>query len=292
MSTMTFLPIFDRQGRFSTLKASVLLAVILPGLWIGWRLAFDQMGAKPITAALHETGLWSVRLLLVTLLITPLRAITGQNRLIQIRRMLGVSALAYAIVHFGLYIFDLKIDLVKVASEIVLRFYLTLGFVALLAMAALGATSFDSSIRKLGADRWNRLHSLIYPLALLTLWHGALQSKIDASEHLLMTGLFLALMGARFLRRQKALTPLWLFALALGTALATSLVEYAWYALATGLPAGRILAANLEVDLAPRPAHIAGLIALALPILALATRWFSLGPKPRYSEANQRGVTG
>lgn len=292
MSTMTFLPIFDRQGRFSALKASVLLAVILPGLWIGWRLAFDQMGAKPITTALHETGLWSVRLLLVTLLISPLRAITGQNRLIQIRRMLGVSALAYAMIHFGLYIFDLKIDLVKVATEIVLRFYLTIGFIAFAAMTALGATSFDSSIRKLGSERWNRLHSLVYPLALLTLWHGALQSKIDASEHLVMTGLFLALMGARFLRRQNALTPLWLFALALFTALATSLVEYGWYALATGLPAGRVFAANLSWDLAPRPALIAGLLALGLPLTAWATRWFSSAPKPGYSGTRQRGVTG
>ncbi len=111
-----------------------------------------------------------------------------------------VSALAYALIHLGLYVFDLKFDLVKVASEIVLRFYLTIGFMALLAMAAMGATSFDSSIRRLGAERWNRLHSLIYPLALLSLWHGALQSKIDASEHIVMTGLFLALLAARFMR--------------------------------------------------------------------------------------------
>ncbi|WP_284176776.1 ferric reductase-like transmembrane domain-containing protein [Rhabdaerophilum sp. SD176] len=292
MSRMTFMPVFDRQGRFSSLKAAVLIAVILPGLWISWRLAAGQMGAKPITAALHETGLWSVRLLLVTLLITPLRAMTGQNRLLQVRRMLGVSALAYALIHLGLYVFDLKFDLVKVASEIVLRFYLTIGFAALMAMAAMGATSFDSSIRKLGAERWNRLHSLIYPLALLTLWHGALQSKIDASEHIVMTGLFLALIGARFLRRQGKLTPLWLLGLAIATALATSLVEFGWYALATGFPAGRVFAANLSWDLAPRPALIAGLLALSLPLTAWATRWFSSVPKPGYTGARQRGVTG
>lgn len=292
MSRMIFMPVFDRQGRFSPLKAAVLLAVLLPGLWIGWRLATGQMGAKPITAALHETGLWSVRLLLVTLLITPLRAMTGQNRLLQVRRMLGVSALAYAMIHLGLYVFDLKFDLVKVASEIVLRFYLTIGFVALMAMAAMGATSFDSSIRKLGAENWNRLHSLIYPLALLALWHGALQSKIDASEHLVMTGLFLALIGTRILRRQGRLTPLWLLGLAVATALATSLVEHGWYALATGIPAGRVFTANLMLELAPRPAHIAGMVALALPLVALAAPWFSSGPKPRYSGTRQRGATG
>ncbi|MCZ8374254.1 MAG: ferric reductase-like transmembrane domain-containing protein [Beijerinckiaceae bacterium] len=292
MTSLAFLPVFDRQGRFSALKAAVLIAVILPGLWIGWRLAAGQMGAKPITAALHETGLWSVRLLLVTLLVTPLRALTWQNRLLQVRRMLGVSALAYALIHLGLYVFDLKFDLVKVASEIILRFYLTIGFAALMAMAAMGATSFDSSIRRLGAERWNRLHSLIYPLALLTLWHGALQSKIDASEHIVMTGLLLALMGARILRRQGKLTPLWLLGLAGVTAMATSLVEYAWYALATGLPAGRVFAANLMLELAPRPAHIAGMLALTLPLVAWTAPWFSSAPKSRYSGTRQRGVTG
>lgn len=292
MTTLLFPPLFDRQRRFSPLKALTLALCLLPGLWIGWRLATGGMGAKPITAALHETGLWSVRLLLLTLLITPLRAMTGQNRLLIIRRMLGVSALAYALIHLGLYVFDLKFDLVKVASEIVLRFYLTIGFLALLAMAAMGATSFDSSIRKLGAERWNRLHSLIYPLALLSLWHGALQSKIDASEHIVMTGLFLALLGARFLRRRGWLTPLALLGLAVVTALGTAAVEYGWYALATRVPADRVLAANLMAELAPRPAHIAGLITLLLPIVAWLTPRFSSRAKARYSDTSQRGVTG
>lgn len=292
MTALLFPPLFDRQRRFSPLKALTLALCLLPGLWIGWRLAAGQMGAKPITAALHETGLWSVRLLLLTLLITPLRAMTGQNRLLIIRRMLGVSALAYALIHLGLYVFDLKFDLVKVASEIVLRFYLTIGFIALLAMAVMGATSFDSSIRRLGAERWNRLHSLIYPLALLSLWHGALQSKIDASEHIVMTGLFLALLAARFLRRRGWLTPLALLGLAVVTALGTAAVEYGWYALATKVPADRVLAANLMVNLAPRPAHLAGLITLVLPIVAWLAPRFSSRGKARYSDMSQRGVTG
>lgn len=282
----------DRQGRVSSLKLATLLAVVLPGLWIGWRLATGTMGAKPITLALHETGLWSVRLLLLTLLISPLRAMTGQNRLLLIRRMLGVSALAYAVIHLGLYIFDLKFDLAKVASEIVLRFYLSIGFVALLWMAAMGATSFDRAVRKLGAVRWNRLHSLVYPLAILSLWHGALQSKIDASEHIVMTGLFVALMGARLLRRVGMLRPLPLLGLALAVPAATALIEYAWYALATGVPAARVFAANFMPELAPRPAHWAGMIALALPLIAWTAPWFSSSAKPRYTEGRHSGATG
>lgn len=281
----------DRQGRVSSLKLATLLAVVLPGLWIGWRLATGTMGAKPITLALHETGLWSVRLLLLTLFISPLRAMTGQNRLLLIRRMLGVSALAYAVIHLGLYIFDLKFDLAKVASEIVLRFYLSIGFVALLWMAAMGATSFDRAVRKLGAVRWNRLHSLVYPLAILSLWHGALQSKIDASEHIVMTGLFVALMGARLLRRVGMLRPLPLLGLALAVPAATALIEYAWYALATGVPAARVFAANFMPELAPRPAHWAGMIALALPLIAWTAPWFSSAAKPRYTEGRHSGAT-
>lgn len=292
MATLIFPPLFDRQRRFSALKALTFLLVMLPGLWIGWRLATGGLGAKPITAALHETGLWSVRLLLLALLVTPLRAITGQNRLLLIRRMLGVSALAYALIHLGLYVFDLKFDLVKVASEIVLRFYLAIGFVALLWMAALGATSFDNAIRRLGAEKWNRLHSMIYGIAVLSLWHGALQSKIDASEHIVMTGLFFALMGARWLRKRNGLKPWPLLGLAVATAIATAGIEFGWYALATGVPPGRVFMANFMPELAPRPALLAGLIALALPMIAAGATWFSSRPPTRYSGGTQRGATG
>lgn len=259
----------DRQGRFAPLKAVTLALVLLPGLLAGWWLATGQMGAKPLTATLHFTGLWAVRLLLVTLAITPLRLITGLGKLLSIRRMLGVAALGYTLIHFGLYILDQKFDLARVGLEIVLRFYLAIGFLSLLAMAALGATSFDSSIRRLGAARWNRLHALVYPLTLLGLWHGALQSKIDVSEHAIMTGLFLVLMGARGLRRLgQPLDPARLLGLALAGALATIAIEAAWYALVTGVPAARILAANITPGLQPRPALVVGMLSIGLPVLA------------------------
>ncbi len=131
----------DRKGEFSPLKAITLALVCLPGLWVAFKLASGTMGAKPIEAALHETGLWSVRLLLITLAITPFRLITGYNRIILIRRMLGVAAFAYLVIHFGLYLFDQKFDLWRVASEIVLRFYLTIGFVGLVAPSTRAASS-------------------------------------------------------------------------------------------------------------------------------------------------------
>ncbi len=282
------LPWNDRKGQFSPLKAITLALILLPGFWVAGKLATGAMGAKPVEAALHETGLWSVRLTLVTLAITPLRVITGQNRLILIRRMLGVSALAYALVHFGFYLFDQKFDLWRVASEIVLRFYLTIGFVALLGLIALGATSTDGMIRRMGAEAWNRLHRLVYPLAILGYWHGALQSKINASEHVVMAGLFLALMGvralnARTIKKRLPMTPATLLGLAGLAMVATAGLETLWYALATGIPAGRVFDANFMPDLMPRPALVVGGIALALPAAALFTKWLPSTRPARYS---------
>lgn len=265
-----FLPWLDRKGRFSPLKGLALVCVIGPGVWIGWHLAAGTLGPKPINAALHEIGLWSVRFLLLTLAITPLRVISGENRLISIRRMLGVAGFAYAMIHLVLYAADLKFDLGRVASEIVLRFYLAIGFVALLGLLALAVTSTDSAIRRLGAVRWNRLHSLVYPIALLALWHGALQSKIDASEHIVMAGLFSGLMAVRWMRGRVAITPASLLLLTLLTAIATLAIEMLWYGLATGVAARRIFEANFVLALQPRPALVVGMIALSLPVLAFA----------------------
>ncbi|HRE20687.1 MAG TPA: protein-methionine-sulfoxide reductase heme-binding subunit MsrQ [Rhabdaerophilum sp.] len=264
------MPWFDRQGRFSLLKFVVFVGVIAPGLWIGWSLNAGLLGPKPINAALHEIGLWSVRFLLVTLAITPLRLITGQNRLILVRRTLGVASFAYAAIHLVFYIVDLKFDLVKVTSEIVLRFYLLIGFVSLTVLLVLAATSTDGMIRRLGAARWNLLHSAVYPVALLALWHGALQSKIDASEHVVMTGLFLVLMAIRAMRGRVALNVLSLFLLAVLGAAATLVVEMLWYGLATGVPAQRIFEANWMLALQPRPALVVGMITMSLPVLSLA----------------------
>ncbi|OYU47684.1 MAG: sulfoxide reductase heme-binding subunit YedZ [Rhizobiales bacterium PAR1] len=271
----------DRKGQFSPLKAATLALVCLPALWIAFRLASGMLGAKPIEAALHETGLWATRLLLITLAVTPCRLITGQNKIVLIRRMLGVAALVYTLIHFSLYIVDQRFDLIKVASEIVLRFYLTIGAISLIAMTALGVTSTDGMIRRMSALAWNRLHFLIYPLTLLGLWHGALQSKINVSEAAVMTGLFLALIGVRVMRRRFEMGVLPLIGLVLLSVIVTAGLEAAWYGLATGIPPERIFAANLMIDLQPRPALVVGMIASVLPLLALLSRWLPGTRPPR-----------
>jgi methionine sulfoxide reductase heme-binding subunit len=102
---------------------------------------------------IHATGLWSVRFMLITLAITPIARMLDFSRLLLVRRIVGIAALAYALTHLGLYIADQKFVLAVVVSEIALRFYLTVGFLAVIGLAALVATSTDESVRRLGR-RW------------------------------------------------------------------------------------------------------------------------------------------
>jgi sulfoxide reductase heme-binding subunit YedZ len=274
------LPWNDRLGRFAPMKALALAGVIAPGLWIAGHWLNGTLGAKPLEVALHETGLWAVRLLLVTLAITPFRLITGWGKLLQIRRMLGVSALIYVLIHLSLYVIQQKFVVLTILSEIALRFYLTIGFVGLVMMLALGLTSTDSMIRRMGAAKWNRLHKLVYPLSFLAIFHGALQAKINVNEEVIQIGLFAILMTVRVMRGRVTLGFWPLFALVVVAVPFAAGIEALWYGLATGIPWRRVLDANMMLALAPRPALWVGIIALSLPLASLLSQLgFSRGKR-------------
>jgi methionine sulfoxide reductase heme-binding subunit len=237
-------PWLDRSGQFSWLKMSVFIGILLPGAWAVFIWAFGQpaqsstpsplgnvaggTNAMPVTAALHLIGLWSVRFLLITLAITPLRRIGGWPRLVTFRRMIGVAAFAYVAIHFTLYVVQQNYRLIFVATEILLRIYLTIGFVTLLGLLVLALTSTDSAMRRLGGKRWQRLHYLVYPLTMLGLAHFFMQSKINVSEPVLMSGLFLWLMLYRAAYRWNG--------------------ERAWYQFATGIGGERIWKAAFDLS--------------------------------------------
>ena len=260
-------PWLDRAGRLSPLKLGCFLAVIAPGLYVLAQALAGTLGVRPVTEAIHQIGDWTIRLLIITLAVTPLRRVAQFPRLIIVRRMLGLASLAYAAIHLSLFALDQKFDLVHVGAEIVLRFYLLLGFIAFAGLCALGWTSTDASVKRMGAAAWNGLHKLVYPIAILGLVHFALQSKRDVSEAMTLAGIFILLMLARRLDGRGTASPLAFLGLAVVAALASALAEAAWYGVSTGIAPLPILLANLDPDMLPRPCwwvFLAGIVLAAL----------------------------
>lgn len=257
----------DRSGRFSWLKTSVLVLVLIPAVLTAYALWQNDLGPLPYKEALHRIGDWTIRFLVLTLALTPLQRILGWPKLALIRRMLGVTTFAYALAHLCLYVVNEKFDLAFVASEIAKRFYLTIGFTALVGLCLLAATSTDWAVRKLGRN-WKRLHLIVYGIAALALFHYFIQSKIDVSQAVLWTGFFLLLMSYRVaIKMRLPLTPFVLLGCALAAALLTAAVEFAWYGLATGVDPFRVLKANLVFAYGLRPAWIVLITGLAVAIL-------------------------
>jgi sulfoxide reductase heme-binding subunit YedZ len=259
-------PWLTRAGRFSWTRLLMLVSAIAPGLVLLWLLETGQLGAEPWKAAAKESGGWAIRFLLVSLAVTPLRFIGDWPKALTFRRMLGLVALGYAVLHLLMYAGHMAWDLREVATEILLRFYLTLGFLVLLGLAVLGWTSTDGWQARLGR-RWKALHRGVYALAAFGILHQFLQAKSRADDAVLMAGIFLFLMGWRLLPGRWRAAPLALAGVALASAAGAALVEFAWYGATTSLPAARILAANLDPASGLRPAH--GVLGLGLVVAVL-----------------------
>lgn len=270
----------DRRGRFSALRLAACLLAAAPGLWIGYQAVTVGLGPRPYEAATHETGLWTLRLLLVTLALTPLRRITGWTRLAGIRRLLGLTVFTYAALHLTLYIGDQGWNFGQAASEILNRIYLTIGFITVGGLTLLAATSNDAAIRRLKL-RWHHLHRIVYGLAALGILHFFMQSKLEATEASVMMGFWLLLMGYRLAHRFGAplntplAGPIALAAVAILTAVTTAALEATWYGVATGIPWQAVLNANLTLTAAPRPALIALAVGLAVALLPMLMQFFA-----------------
>ncbi len=245
----------ERSGRWSPVKIGAFVAAVLPAFWVAYQAATDDLGARPVTEAIHQAGDWALRFLLITLAITPAQRILHYPRIILARRTLGVASAAYAILHLSLYVLDQHFDLFKVASEIVLRIYLLIGALALTGLIALASTSTDDAIRRLGAQRWNALHRVIYGIALLAAVHFFIQSKLDIYQPVLMAGFLIWLLAYRSLyRRNGEVTPLHLLLLAGAAAVVTAAGEAMLYMFTSGVDARRVLLAHFDVDMEVRPA--------------------------------------
>jgi methionine sulfoxide reductase heme-binding subunit len=270
------MPWTDAAGRFSGLKLAVLILLCVPAAMVAWRYAGGTLGARPINAAVHEIGNWTLRLILISLAVRPARAILQWPRVMQLRRMVGVAAFAYAAVHLMLYAADEAFDFRKVAVEIVLRIYLTIGFAGLLILTALAITSTDGMTRRLGGRRWRRLHQLVYAAALLAVIHFFMQTKAAVDEPWVMAGLFgwlMAYRAAAWRATGRGGVPDWLSGtLAVGAGVATAMGEAVYYWMKHGVEPVRVLAADLDFGAGARPAWIVAAICLAVVLAGLARK--------------------
>jgi methionine sulfoxide reductase heme-binding subunit len=242
----------DRRGNLSPVRVAALAFLLMPVGIALWNADAIAHGARPLNDVIHRAGFWMLMFILSTLAITPLRRITRFSQLIDVRRMLGVGAFVYGVAHISLYTADQVFDLVKVASEIVQRVYLTIGFTALVGLATLAATSTDAMVRRLGALRWQHLHYAVYGIGVLALIHYFQQTKADVSVPTFTAGVFAWLIGYRVvvkLRRVRGeLSTPALVGLSFAVAGLTFIAEAIGIAIVFNAPPLLVLQANLDFD--------------------------------------------
>lgn len=192
------------QRLIRILKALLFLICLLPlgKLLLGaFGIAGFSLGANPVEELIHGCGIWGLNFLLITLAVTPVRKMTGQAWLLRFRRMLGLFAFFYVLMHFLVYAgLDQHFDLAVIVEDIAERPFITLGFTALLLLLPLAATSNRAMMRRLG-QRWQKLHRLVYPIAILGVWHFYWQVKLDTLEALIYASILVILLGYRLFVR-------------------------------------------------------------------------------------------
>ncbi len=154
------------------LKILAFLAALGPAAWLGWAAWNGDLGANPIETITWETGIWTLRLLVCTIAVTPVRRVTGWNDLIRFRRMLGLFAFFYGSLHFLTYIWLDKFFAVdEIVKDVYKRPFITVGFTGLTLMVPLALTSTAGMIRRLGGKLWRRVHRLVYAVAVAGVVH-------------------------------------------------------------------------------------------------------------------------
>jgi sulfoxide reductase heme-binding subunit YedZ len=196
----------DQRYRF-VYKPLVFAASLLPLAWLlcgafGW-FGFS-LGADPVKKLEHACGKTALNFLMLTLMVTPVRQLAGLPHVVRLRRMLGLFAFFYVLLHFTVYVvLDLELNFHTLTADIAKRPYITIGFTGLLMVVPLAVTSTNGMMRRLGR-RWQKLHRLVYVIAILGVWHFYWQVKRDIREPLLYAGALAVLLGYRWLRARAA----------------------------------------------------------------------------------------
>ncbi len=186
------------------IKAATFVACLAPLALLVWRGLHHGLGANPIEYITRSTGWWTLAFLLITLTVTPLRRLTNLNWLLRLRRMLGLYAFFYASLHFTTYFWlDQFFDFPAILKDIAKRPFITVGFTAFVLLVPLAATSTNTMVKRLGAQRWQRLHRLVYVIATLGVVHFWWLVKKDVTEPVTFAVLLAVLLGARLAWRAR-----------------------------------------------------------------------------------------
>jgi methionine sulfoxide reductase heme-binding subunit len=260
----------DGTHGFSWLKAGTFALMLLPAIWLIDQVATEQFGPVPLGGMTFWSGVWATAILLLALAITPMATILRWRRLLIVRRMIGVTALAYTVAHLIIY-FALRLwNFAHIAHEMATRLSLILASVATIGLIALGATSPDAAVQRMGAQGWQRLHNAIYLIAALALVHFLLSPDIYPEQYLL-SGLFFWLMVWRMLdRRGRGTDARALAVLAVAAGLFTALLEALWIWAYHRYAPVRTLANNFTLDLGIAPAWQVLGLGLLMAAAALA----------------------
>lgn len=188
------------------IKPAVFLAGLGPFAWLIYNAFWGDLGVNPVETITNHTGIWTLRLVVATIAITPLRWLTGFNPVILLRRMIGLFAFFYGTLHFMTYfILDHSLQFDGLWDDVVKRPYITAGFTAFVLMIPLALTSTQGWIRRLGGRRWNLLHKLIYVTAAAGVLHYFWKVKLDTTNpiyYAMIVGVLLAVRVAYGLRRR------------------------------------------------------------------------------------------
>jgi methionine sulfoxide reductase heme-binding subunit len=186
------------------LRPLVFAVSLLPAVWVAAAIASDfftgtrLLGSNPIKEAEHFTGRWVLRFLMFTLAVTPIRQTLGWNWLQRYRRMLGLFAFAYALIHLSIYfLLDLELAWGDLWADVVKRPYITIGMAAFLLLLPLAVTSTAKMVKRLGGKRWAALHRSIYVIVVLGTIHFWMAVKRDITLPLVFAAIFAVLLGYR-----------------------------------------------------------------------------------------------
>ena len=184
-------------------KPVIFFLALIPFIWLLSKVFQNDLGPDPAQALSIETGEWSLRFLLLTLAITPLRQIFRMAEIARLRRMIGLFAFFYASIHFLSWMaFILGFRWLAIAEELVERPYITVGFLAYVILFLLGVTSTNSMVRRLGKN-WKRLHKSVYAASILAIVHLLWILRTDVTEAVIYGVLLAILLGYRIFRKLK-----------------------------------------------------------------------------------------